>query len=104
VLHELSGDGLSVLDDLGSVLLEFGSGSLLESDGDTGDGLHSIRESELSIRLQSEGLRTDVVVRSTLASREDGIVDTLLNVGLLVLAEEDETSTGTTKSLVAVYT
>lgn len=48
-------------------------------------------------------MRTDVVVRSTLASREDGIVDTLLNIGLLVLAEEDETSTGTAKSLVAVY-
>jgi len=41
-------------------------------------------------------------VRSTLASREDGIVDALLNVRLLVLAEEDETSTGTTKCLVAV--
>ena len=41
-------------------------------------------------------------MRSTLASREDGIVDALLNVRLLILAEEDETSTGTTKSLVAV--
>ena len=41
-------------------------------------------------------------MRSTLASREDGIVDALLDVRLLVLAEEDETSTGTTKSLVAV--
>jgi hypothetical protein len=40
-------------------------------------------------------------VGSTLTSREDGIVDALLNVGLLVLAEEDETSSGTTESLVA---
>jgi hypothetical protein len=39
-------------------------------------------------------------VRSTLASGEDGGVDPGLNVGLLVLAEEDETSTGTTQGLV----
>lgn len=39
MLHELSGDGLSILDDLSSVLLEFGSGGLLQSDGNTSDGL-----------------------------------------------------------------
>jgi len=47
VLHELSGDGLSVLDDLSSVLLEFGSGGLLQRDGDTSDGL--ICESRISM-------------------------------------------------------
>lgn len=46
--------------------------------------------------------KTDVVVRSSLASGEDGVVDSLLHVGLLVLSEEDETSSGTTKSLVAI--
>jgi hypothetical protein len=39
-------------------------------------------------------------VGSTLASREDGSIDPGLHVRLLVLAEEDETSTGTTEGLV----
>ena len=39
VLHEFSSDGLGVLDDLSSVLLEGRGGSLLQSDSDTGDGL-----------------------------------------------------------------
>lgn len=46
-------------------------------------------------------LETHVVVRSTLASRENRVVDALLDVRLLVLAEEDETSAGTAKGLVA---
>lgn len=37
---------------------------------------------------------------STLASGEDGGVDSSLNVGLLVLPEEDETSSGTSQGLV----
>lgn len=44
---------------------------------------------------------THVVVRSTLASGEDGGVDSRLEVGLLVLSEKDETSSGTSKGLVA---
>jgi len=43
---------------------------------------------------------THVVVWSTLASGEDGSVDPSLNIGLLVLSEEDETSSGTPQSLV----
>lgn len=39
-------------------------------------------------------------MRSTLASGEDGSVDPSLNVGLLVLSEENETSSGTPQSLV----
>jgi hypothetical protein len=95
---ELGSDGPAVGDDLGSVLLESGGSDLLEGDGDTGDG---------------------VVVGSTLASGEDGVVDALrdivrqrgrkkrkgetmnlLDVGLLGLVEEDKTGTGTTKGLV----
>jgi hypothetical protein len=53
---ELGSDGPAVGDDLGGVLLEGGGSDLLERDGDTGDG---------------------VVVRSTLASGEDGVVDAL---------------------------
>lgn len=46
---------------------------------------------------------THVVVRTTLASREDGVIDALLHVvlGLLV---ENETSAGTTQCLVPVNT
>jgi hypothetical protein len=45
---------------------------------------------------------TYVVVRATLASGEDSFVDALLKVSgvLEVLAEEDETSTRATESLV----
>ena len=39
-------------------------------------------------------------MRSTLASGEDGSVDPSLDIGLLVLSEEDETSSGTPQSLV----
>ncbi len=39
---------------------------------------------------------------STLAGREDGLVDSLLEIGLLVLSEEDETSSRTSEGLVAV--
>lgn len=39
VLEDRRGKGLGVLDDLGSVGLELWRGSLLERDGDTGDGL-----------------------------------------------------------------
>jgi hypothetical protein len=39
-------------------------------------------------------------VGTTLAGREDGGVDPRLEVGLLVLSEEDETGTGTTEGLV----
>jgi hypothetical protein len=45
--------------------------------------------------------RTYVVVRSTLASGEDGGIDPSLDIGLLVLSEEDETSSGTPQSLVS---
>jgi hypothetical protein len=44
---------------------------------------------------------THVVVRSTLASGEDGGVDPSLDIGLLVLSEKDETSSGTPQSLVS---
>ena len=46
---------------------------------------------------------TYVVVRTTLASGEDSLVNALLKVLSLfdVLPEEDQTSTGTTESLVA---
>lgn len=46
---------------------------------------------------------TDVVVGTTLASGEDSHVDSALNIVsvLVVFAEEDQSSTGTTKSLVA---
>ena len=44
---------------------------------------------------------TYVVVRATLASRENSVVDTFLEVALRgVLPEENQTSTGATKRLV----
>lgn len=79
VFEQDGSHGSSVGADLLGVLLESGVGSLLEGDGDTGDG---------------------VVVGATLTSREDGSVDTSLKVRFLVLSEEDETSSGTTEGLV----
>lgn len=43
---------------------------------------------------------THVVVWSTLASWEDGSVDTSLEIGLLVLSEEDQTGSRTSEGLV----
>lgn len=79
VFEQDGSHGSGVGADLLGVLLESGVGSLLEGDGDTGDG---------------------VVVGTTLTSREDGSVDTSLKVRFLVLSEEDETSSGTTEGLV----
>lgn len=45
-------------------------------------------------------IASHVVVGATLESREDGIVDLFLHLGVLVLAEEDETGTRTTECLV----
>lgn len=49
-------------------------------------------------------LKTYVIVGTTLACREDGIVDALLEIQRLVRVplEEDQTSTGTTESLVSM--
>jgi len=79
VLEEDVGHGGGVGTDLLGVGLEGWVGGLLEGNGDTGNS---------------------VVVGSTLASGEDGGVDTSLNVGLLVLSEENETGSGTTEGLV----
>lgn len=59
-------------------------GSLLESGGDTGDG---------------------IVVRATLAGGEDGVVHALFEVGACgaVFAEEDETGTGTTEGFMPIH-
>lgn len=79
VLEQDGSHGSGVGPNLLGVLFESGIGSLLEGDGDTGDG---------------------VVVGTTLTGREHGSVDTSLEVGFLVLSEEDETSSGTTEGLV----
>jgi hypothetical protein len=89
-LLELHLESLGVLDDLLLVLLEFGGSGLLESDGESGDG---------------------VVVGSTLVTWEDREVDRALEVvesllaGLGIclantLAEEDHGTTRTTEGLV----
>lgn len=75
-LGHSSGVGNNLL----SVSLESRVSSLLEGNSDTGDR---------------------VVVGSTLASREDGLVDSLFNIGLLVLSEEDQTSSGSSERLVS---
>lgn len=82
--NEFLTEGLRIGDDLLSICLPCGLSGLQESGGDTGNG---------------------VVVGATLACREDRIVDTLLKILSLVavLAEENQTSTRTTKSLVSVY-
>lgn len=85
LLEQGGGEGLGVGNDLLGVQLELGAGSLLEGDGNTGDG---------------------VVVGASLDGGEDSLVDTalkiltLLDLGILVLAEEDQTGTGTTEGLV----
>jgi hypothetical protein len=50
-----------------------------------------------------ESKNNNVVVGSTLASREDGVINALLEVfrSRKILPEEDETSTRTTESFVA---
>jgi hypothetical protein len=93
VLEEDLGNGVGIGSDLLGVGLERWVGGLLEGNGNTGDGLR--------ISLVSAGRKgTYVVVGSTLTSREDGSVDPSLDIGLLVLSEEDETSSGTSQSLV----
>lgn len=77
---EFLASGLRVGNDLAGVLLEGWVGGLLEGDGNTSNG---------------------VVVRTTLASREDGSVNLGLNFRLLVLSEEDDTSSRTSQRLVS---
>lgn len=85
VANQLGGKGLGVGNDLLGIELELGAGSLLEGDGNGSNG---------------------VVVGASLDGGEDGLVDTalevltLLDLGVLVLAEEDQTGTGTTEGLV----
>lgn len=81
VTNEDLGEGASVQNDLLGILLPCWRGDLKERGGNGSDG---------------------VVVRTTLASREDGIVDSLLEVlGVLdILAEEDEASSRATESFV----
>ena len=57
-----------------------------------------------SISIRQIKKKTYVVVGTTLASREDSLVDALLEVLSLlgVFPEEDKTSTGTTECLVPV--
>lgn len=85
LLEQSGGKGLGVGNDLLGVQLELGAGSLLEGDGNTGNS---------------------VVVGTSLDGGEDSLVDTaleiltLLDLGILVLAEEDQTGTGATEGLV----
>lgn len=53
-----------------------------------------------SARLTTE-FNAHVVVGSTLTSREDGLVDTLFQIRLLVLSEEDQTGSRTSQGLVS---
>lgn len=92
------GDGSGVGNDLLGVSLEGGVGGLLQRDGDTGNGLD--KRKDISSELTIHTIGTDVVVGSTLTSREDGLVDSLLHVRLLVLSEEDQTSPRTSQGLV----
>lgn len=85
VADQVGSKGLRVGNDLLGIELELGAGSLLEGNGDGSNG---------------------VVVGASLDGGEDSLVDTalevltLLDLGILVLAEEDQTSTGTTEGLV----
>lgn len=63
-----------------SVGLEAGISGLLERNGDGSNG---------------------VVVRSTLAGREDCIIDPCLDGGVFIFSEKDETGTWTTEGLVS---
>jgi hypothetical protein len=49
---------------------------------------------------KNQGVLAYVVVGSTLTSGEDGGIDPSLDIGLLVFPEKDETSSGTSQSLV----
>lgn len=85
VADQVGGKGLRVGNDLLGIELELGAGGLLEGNGDGGNG---------------------VVVGTSLDGGEDSLVDTalevltLLDLGILVLAEEDQSGTGTTEGLV----
>lgn len=72
-------EGAGVVDDGLGVGLEARVGRLLERDGDAGDR---------------------VVVGAALAGGEDGVVDARLEVGLLVLPEEDQAGSGPAERLV----
>jgi hypothetical protein len=99
VAEQNLGDGSGVGDNLLGVSLEGGVGSLLQRNRDTGDSLDEQREVVSHCYIIAT-LSTHVVVGSTLTSREDGLVDSLLHVRLLVLSEEDQTSTRTSQGLV----
>lgn len=99
---------LCVGNDLSSVVAECLRADLLQGDCDTGDSLRVARVSQNESSrhglgtIASRDPTTHVVVRSTLASREDGIVDTLLDVGFFGLLVEDQTGARSTESLVTV--
>jgi hypothetical protein len=82
VANKLLSKGTSIRNDLLSILLELWHGDLVQGSSDSSDG---------------------VVMGTTLASREDSLIDTLFEIfGIFqVLPEEDETGTRTTEGLVA---
>lgn len=98
MLGEGSGEGASVQDNLFRVILECRLGNLKEGSGDSSDSLKIV-----SAGKRNKSDRSYVIVGTTLTCGEDSLVDALLEVlGLLeVFPEEDETSTGSTKRLVA---
>ena len=93
------GESPRVSNDLLSVGLPRGIGSLLQSGGNGGDGLSKdMRNMDNTLFEQ----KSYVVVRTTLAGREDGFIHALLEVlsVLEILPEEDETSSRATEGLV----
>ena len=80
---EIGGQRTSVVYDLLGVRLPGGLSDLEEGGGDTREGM---------------------IVGTTLAGGENSVVDTLLEVlrAFNILAEEDETGTGSTEGLVAI--
>lgn len=100
--NELISQSPCIGNDLLGILLPGRICNLLEGGGNGGDGLlvHQVS----TARLSSLADDTHVVVGSTLAGREDGLVNTLLEVLCIfeIPSEEDQASPRTTESLVPI--
>ena len=96
--HQFTGQRLGVGDHLFSICLPGGLASLQQSGSNSGDGLGKF----LSDNGPIEWRKTNVVVGTALACREDGIIHPLFKVGCLlrILPEEDQARPGPTQRFV----
>jgi hypothetical protein len=96
------GECLRVLNHLRRVFFELGRSSLLESNSDGGNRLVVKKQMSVNYPLHDVRRRAYMIVRAALRSREDSVVDTLLEFWFFIFAEENQTSTRAAQSLVTV--